>query len=59
MDWATTQMHISLSLCFLNMIMTFSKILFDKVYICIKFSVAFTDPLTSAIDILFQLSAFI
>lgn len=59
MYWAITQMHISLLFYFLNMITTFTKILFYKVYICIKFSMAFTSPLTSVIDIFFQLTVFI
>lgn len=51
--------HISFLLHFLNMITPVSKTLFYKVYIGIKFSMAFTDPLTSALDIFFELSAFI
>lgn len=56
MYWAITQMPISLLLYFLNMITTFTRILFYEVYICIKFSMAFTSPLISVIDIFFQLT---
>ena len=52
-DWTTIQIHILFLPHFPNMLMTLSKISFYKIYICIESSVAFTDPMTSVIDIFF------